>query len=311
MTGERTLRRNTLISRSMTTHSEYDLTFDIKPLAKVSGWANILHFTKRNANYGRADDRNPAIWFYSNSYRLHVRQGRKGHVNDGCDPRQQLTHNRWTRVKVSLRKSGIKVFFNGRNVCNGPAYKDAIQPMKGMRVYAADPWYRAAGARLRNVRYAGVNTRRKTVRRNRRGKTVGFSQRLHKTSRNKPACAAMKRFRSGLSYSASYRKVRVHSAGKGGFTCNHGPSATKICRAMKKGSSRAMKVKCGGKIWAVGKCGAGMEVNVATKNNGNICQCQKGGFTLRPCIGHTNSNWGGFGNSCGGKVSQTMQVSCH
>merc|ERR1711881_106538 len=137
--GARTLRRNTLISRSMTTHSEYDLTFDIRPQRKVSGWANILHFTKRNANYGRADDRNPAIWFYSNTYRLHVRQGRKGHVNDGCDPRQQLAHNRWTRVKVSLRRTRMQVFFNGRLVCNGPAYKDAIHPQSGMKVYAADP----------------------------------------------------------------------------------------------------------------------------------------------------------------------------
>jgi len=310
--GVRTLRRNSIISRSMTTASEYDLTFDIRPQRKVSGWANIIHFTKRGANYGRADDRNPAIWFFSNSYRLHVRQGRKGHVNDGCDPRQHLAHNRWTRVKVSLRKAGIKVFFNGRNVCNGPAYKDAIHPVKGVRVYAADPWYRAAGAQLRNVKYAARNSRRvRRKKRVKRARTSGFSQRLHGTSRNRPACAAMKKFRTSLSYSASYRSVRVSSHGKGGFTCNHGPSATKICRAMKKGSARALKVKCAGRIWAVGKCGQGMEINVAAKNNGNICQCQTGGFTLRPCIGHSNSNWGGFGNSCGGRVSQTMRVSCH
>merc|ERR1712139_217730 len=97
--GARTLRRNTRLSSNFRTASEYDLSFDIKPFRKVRGWANILHFTKRNSNYGRAEDRNPAIWFYSNSYRLHIRQGRKGHVNDGCDPHKQLTHNRWTRVK--------------------------------------------------------------------------------------------------------------------------------------------------------------------------------------------------------------------
>merc|ERR1712199_135756 len=54
-----------------------------------------------------------------------------------------------------------------------------------------------------------------------------------------------------------------------------------------------------------------LEINVAIKNNGRICQCQTGGISLRPCIGHTNSNWGGWGNSCGGKVKQTMSVSAN
>jgi len=313
--GARTLRRNTRLSSNFRTTSEYDLSFDIRPMRKVRGWANILHFSKRNANYGHATDRSPAIWFYSNTYRLHIRQGRKGHVNDGCDPRQQLPHNRWTTVKVSLRKTRMQVFFNGRNVCNGPAYKDAISPQSGMKVYAADPWYHAAGAQLRNLRYAPV-TPRKRVSRVRRsyGGRVGFSQRLHKNKLNKPACAAMRRFRSGLSARKSYRGVRVTSVGKGSFTCNSPSIATKICRAVKNASK--LNVKCAGKTWAVGTCGAanggkGMEINVATKFNGRICQCQKNGFTLRPCIGHTNSNWGGFGNSCGGAVAQTMQLSCY
>merc|ERR1712159_299068 len=308
--GARTLRRNTRLTSSFRTTSEYDLSFDIRPMRKVRGWANILHFTKRNANYGQATDRSPAIWFYSNTYRLHIRQGRKGHVNDGCDPRQQLTHNRWTRVKVSLRKTRMQVFFNGRNVCNGPAYKDAISPKSGMKVYAADPWYHAAGAQLRNLRYAPVTSRKRVI----YGGRVGFSQRLHRASRNKPACAAMRRFRSGLSARKSYRGVRVTSVGKGSFTCNSPSIATKICRAVKNASK--LNVKCAGKTWAVGTCGAangakGMEINVATKYNGRICQCQKNGFTLRPCIGHTNSNWGGFGQSCGGAVAQTMQLSCY
>jgi len=311
--GARTLRRNTRIASNVRTTSEYTLQFDIRPIRRVNGWSNIVHFTKRNANYGQASDRNPAIWMFSNSYRLHVRQGRKGHVNDGCDPREQLRHNRWTRVKVALRRTRMQVFFNNRLVCNGPAYKDAIHPQSGMKVYAADPWYPAAGAQLRNLRYIPYRAPRKRVSRRHQpkyGRRVGFSQRLHKTSRNKPACAAMQKFRRNLSNSKTYRSVRVSSVGKGTFTCNTATSATQICRAVKAANRRPVKVKCAGKIWAIGRCGNGMEINVAASNNGNICQCQKNGFTLRPCIGHTNSNWGGFGQSCGGGVSQTMQLSC-
>jgi len=315
--GARTLRRNKLITSNFKSSSEYDLTFSIRPIRKVSGWSNILHATK-GGNYGRATDRNPAIWFFSNSYRLHIRQGRKGHRNDGCDPGQHLKHNRWTNVKVSLRKTRMRVFFNGRNVCNGPAYKDAIAPQSRMKFYAADPWYRAAGAQLRNVRYTPY---RRHVRRTRKSRKsyagrVGFSQRLHGNKLNKPACSAMRRFRAGLSNARAYRMVKVTSVGKGSYTCRNTNAATKICRAMKSANKRVtLKIKCAGKTWAIGQCGAangkkGMEINVGVRNNGNICQCQNQGFTFRPCIGHSNSNWGGYGNSCGGRVSQTMQVTC-
>merc|ERR1712196_162839 len=54
--GARTLRRNTRLSSNFRTTSEYDLSFDIRPMRKVRGWANILHFSKRNANYGQATD---------------------------------------------------------------------------------------------------------------------------------------------------------------------------------------------------------------------------------------------------------------
>merc|ERR1712199_2551 len=142
---------------------------------------------------------------------------------------------------------------------------------------------------------------------------TGFSHVLHGNSLNKPACAAIRSFRSSLSSSKSYRKITIASAGKGSYTCTDSSVATKICRAVKSASK--LNIKCGGHIWAVGTCGSaegkpGLEINVAIKNNGRICQCQTGGISLRPCIGHTNSNWGGWGNSCGGKVKQTMSVSC-
>lgn len=144
-----------------------------------------------------------------------------------------------------------------------------------------------------------------------------FSFTMVGNSKNKDACKAMRSFRDGLSATKSYSKVVVESVGKGSYTCADPAAATKICQAVKVASSREYaKVDCGGHKWVIGQCGnaegkPAMEINVAISNAGRICQCQGNGFTLRPCIGHTNSNWGGWGNSCGGKVQQTMKINCY
>lgn len=149
-----------------------------------------------------------------------------------------------------------------------------------------------------------------------RAPKAGFSHYLHRNSQNKNACATMRNFRNNLRSSGSYSKVTVASAGRGSYSCNTSAQATKICRAIK--ALTKVKVSCGGKTWSIGVCGAanggqGMELNVGIANNGNSCQCVSGahGFTLRPCIGHSNANWGGWGKSCGGNVGQTMTVTCY
>merc|ERR1711998_176213 len=145
----------------------------------------------------------------------------------------------------------------------------------------------------------------------------GFSYTMHKASKNKEACLAMRKFRAGLSDNKTYKTVTVESVGKGKYTCSDPAAATKICHAVKVAKTREYaKVPCGGHMWVVGQWGAAegkpaMEINVAVSNTGKVCQCQGNGFTLRPCIGHTNSNWGGWGQSCGGKVQQTMKIHCY
>merc|ERR1711988_1721982 len=119
---------------------------------------------------------------------------------------------------------------------------------------------------------------------------------MRKGVRPDAACNAMKKFRaSTLSYKKTYSKIMVKSSLDKKrvkvYTCRDKHKATKICRAIKRGSKTTVKVNCAGSTWAVGYCGRGVELNVALGRNGHICQCQHQGFTLRPCIG--NPNWGG------------------
>ena len=80
----------------------FTISFQIKPRARKAGWHSILHYG--NSNGIRA----PGIWFYPGRTRLHIRVGRRGNGNDGCDPGRQLPLNKWTKVTVEVGKNFVK-----------------------------------------------------------------------------------------------------------------------------------------------------------------------------------------------------------
>jgi hypothetical protein len=61
---------------------------------------------------------------------------------------------------------------------------------------------------------------------------------------------------------------------------------------------------CGGNQWVVGQCGTGIELTAT----GGLCQCQMPGWTVRPCIGMGDPNWGGVNTTTCNAPNQTMTV---
>jgi len=150
-----TLTKGKVLTNTFKTYPEYDFSFDINPSATAHGWHNILHFAvTAKSGFGTENSRIPAIWFFSDSTRLHIRQGAKGgNHNDGCDPTEQLPKNAWTTVKISLRKKSFQVFYNGKNVCHSKAFPQAGQHTDNVTVYASDIWSPAAKADVKNIKY--------------------------------------------------------------------------------------------------------------------------------------------------------------
>merc|ERR1711918_205972 len=92
---------------SMTTLQEYTLQFDIYPQGTVNGWNNIMHMSGTGANCCNVDssgnaDRTPAIWFYSDTTRMRIRQAHMSNGNAGCDPSASLTVNSWPQSGWTL-----------------------------------------------------------------------------------------------------------------------------------------------------------------------------------------------------------------
>lgn len=115
------------------------------------------------------------------------------------------------------------------------------------------------------------------------------------------ACPAWNAFRGQLAASADYSRVTLSgSLDATGVSCT-GPAANTLCQALR--TNTAVSVSCGGRTWATGSCGSGIELSA----NGNICQCSTG-YVARPCIG--NVNWGGVSGATCSAPSQRIRVDC-
>lgn len=146
--GAKTLKANHLYSSSFTTSQQYEVGVDIYPTQKKSGWQNVLHFIKGGdgTQYGRV----PAMWFFSNTFRLHMRFSQNGHYNNGCDPAKHLPANTWTSVRMKVTSAAVTVTFDGVQVCS--MKPGTLTPgTTGVHVYGSR--HSVAGAQIRNFFY--------------------------------------------------------------------------------------------------------------------------------------------------------------
>jgi len=143
----RVLRRNKYVGKVRGSRN-YQVSFNIKPWGTGHWWRNVLHFTT-----GRNRSRLPGVWFFSRTSRLHIRAGRRGSWNDGCDPRKHLPRHRTTKVTIRVAYGRMDVFYNRRLVCRNRNYRFPTVPRKRVKVYLADRWHHTAPARVGQVVY--------------------------------------------------------------------------------------------------------------------------------------------------------------
>ena len=145
------IKRNRVIMRRKQLLRGWTLSMSIKPTGKVGGWSNIFHATI-GKNHGRYGDRVPGIWFHTNRNRLHITSAVNGDVNLRYD-KSVLPKNKFTQLMVRQIKKANKyyyqIFVNNKMVYNVENTKPSV--FKNVKFYAADPWYNAAKAEIRNL----------------------------------------------------------------------------------------------------------------------------------------------------------------
>merc|ERR1719419_605297 len=143
------LNRNYLLDM-ISTAVNFELTFNIWPTGTVRGRSSILHFT-RGGNFCVGCGI-PALGFFSSSTMLYAHMG---HV--GCNANEELPINQMTRVTMRLHGASLQVVFDGREVCQAHYPEEESGHMR-VKVYAGDPWYRAAHALVSDMRYMPLVT---------------------------------------------------------------------------------------------------------------------------------------------------------
>jgi len=146
-----TLAKNNKIGK-VNTDGKFEVSFDIYPTSTRSGWGNIVHFTQ-GGNCCSPGQRIPAVWFISNTYKMHVRDSTLANGNDGCDPSQALVGNKWQQVTIRNdgTTNGFVVSLDGKAICSKTL--KPIANINNVEVWAGDPWHEVAHAKMRNLIY--------------------------------------------------------------------------------------------------------------------------------------------------------------
>ena len=79
----------------------YQVSVDVYPMATVNGWSSLLHIgLGGNIDVG---DRNPAIFFHSDSFKLHLTSNINGNPNSVFDT-EALTPGKWTTIVIQQQQ---------------------------------------------------------------------------------------------------------------------------------------------------------------------------------------------------------------
>ena len=156
------LVRNKLLTTVPKWSREWRVSFDIKPLRKVTGYGSILHVTTGSncCSYG---SRIPGIWFMRNSFRLLVSNAVQGHGNFVVRTKKPLPVNSYSKVVVEQVKIDGRYVF--RVIVNGATVSSSVNKrpaeFSNVKIYSADPWHTAANAVLKIVKFSpdvGIST---------------------------------------------------------------------------------------------------------------------------------------------------------
>jgi hypothetical protein len=143
------ITRNTVLVESLTMTQDYKLQFVIKPKAIRNEFTNILLFTK----HADGDDwngfgcRTPAIWFFPNELKLHVRIGASSDFNWGMDI-VGCELNKESAFSLECRGTSVKITLDDKTFS---ATHPNIRYSGNVKVYGSSRQHPAAVADIKNV----------------------------------------------------------------------------------------------------------------------------------------------------------------
>ena len=136
---------------------QYELSFLVKPLARIGSISSILHATtgKNKEDYG---SRVPALWFHDRSTKLHICSPINNEKNS-CVDTDPLPINKYSKISItqtfikgkSKEKFFVTIVINGKTVSKVENTNQSV--FSNVILYGSDRWYVPAQAQVKGITY--------------------------------------------------------------------------------------------------------------------------------------------------------------
>jgi hypothetical protein len=148
--------KNNLIGTIPSLATSYEISFEFYPVTSGNGWTSLIHLSI-GENMRRYGDRTPGIFIRSvdgkTIERLHTCAAISGNRIACYSFMGGVPLNKWHQVYISQKLVGsdlvYSIFLNGKLIKSWTNNKPQV--FNNVKVYAADPWYPAANAWIRNL----------------------------------------------------------------------------------------------------------------------------------------------------------------
>lgn len=152
--SESQLKSKTLVEILPLFGTVWTVSFDIKIIGTIQNWGSVVHFTT-NKNIAEFGSRIPAVWTAPGKTSLTIASAVNNNKNYHIytDP---LPLNKFVNVKIEQTftindKYMFNIYIDGKLIHSIENKK--VQDFRSVKVYKADPWYPAANAVVKNLKY--------------------------------------------------------------------------------------------------------------------------------------------------------------
>lgn len=148
--------RNNLVGTIPTLGKSYEISFEFYPVTSGNSWTSLIHLTL-GENMRRYGDRSPGIFLRSADgqtiERFHTCAAINGNRVACYSFMGGVPLNKWYQVYINQKLVGTdyvySIFLNGQLIKSWTNNQPAV--FKNVKIFAADPWYPASNAWIRNL----------------------------------------------------------------------------------------------------------------------------------------------------------------
>ena len=148
---EVSIQKNRLLKTLPAMRQKFEVKFDILPKSMpIEPWASVIHLTTGN-NIGRHGDRIPGVWLNPHPFWC-VASSVSGNYNHH-HTFLNVSLNKWASFRIWQNQIPDGSYFFEYSINNKTIHSienNDPKLFRNVKVYAADPWYVSADAKIRN-----------------------------------------------------------------------------------------------------------------------------------------------------------------